>query len=514
MSFIHNNISALFISLVACGFAWIWGGIRGEYILRVVPWLWALMFEVMVCFPQKQPGEPSKHARERVWLAMRGDPMVWTVVAFLVLLAVPFVNRALCPNCDAALIAQGFNTQPPVKFLPFCLNRMHHLNVYLWFLPALTAAVAAKHSLTRSGKRRLVEIVVWNGVLLSVLGFVQQVTGAKAPFWTAPHKYATYFFSTFGYPNMAGSYFAMLFCLSVAVWREHVEAVRRDMAGAPAVRSLSKYRLFWKKHYPLIPSLITFFAALSSLSRAGIILVSTAAVVLFLHAGIVFLSRMKKADRVRAGAFCALGIVVIALAGAAFMPDELQKELDSIGTTEVLDRVTGKGEHHAGIAVQLWKEHPVFGCGGWGYKHLCASRLPESVKFGIKAGWGFGGANVHNDYLQFMVEHGTVGFVMLVAIVAMLLAPVCRAWKRLSLTARFLPVHRQPPPPQALFALPGGAFAMLAAATVPLVHAFGDCPLRSPAVLTLFFVTLACTTGFLPHEHHHDSNDEETNGRE
>ena len=514
MSFIHNNISAIFISFVACGYAWLWGGIRGDIMIRYIPWLWALMFEVMVCFPQRQPGEPSKHARERVWLAMRRDPMVWAVVAFLVLLAVPFVNRALCPNCDAHLIAQGFNTEPPVKFLPYCLNRIHHLNVFMWFLPALTAAVAAKHSLTRSGKRLLVEIVVWNGVLLSILGFIQQVTGARAPFWSEPPKYASYFFSTFGYPNMAGSYFAMLFCLSVAVWREHVEEVRRKMKGTPAVRSLSKYRLFWKKHYSLIPSLITFFAALSSLSRAGIMLVSASAAVLFLHAGIVFLSRMKKADRVRAGAFCALGIVLIALAAAAFMPDDLQKELGNIGTSEVLDRLSGKTEYHSRLALQIWREHPVFGCGGWGYKHLCSSRLPEPVKVGIRAGWGNGGANVHNDYLQFMVEHGAVGFVLLVAIAVMLVAPVCRAWKRLSLTARFLPVNRQPPPPQALFALPGGAFAMLAAAVVPLVHAFGDCPLRSPAVLTLFFLTLACTTGFLPREHRESNDEEETKERE
>ena len=41
-------------------------------------------------------------------------------------------------------------------------------------------------------------------------------------------------------------------------------------------------------------------------------------------------------------------------------------------------------------------------------------------------------------------------------------------------------------------------FCLVVAVTCTLVHAFGDCPLRSPAVLTLFFVTLAAMPGFLP----------------
>ena len=91
---------------------------------------------------------------------------------------------------------------------------------------------------------------------------------------------------------------------------------------------------------------------------------------------------------------------------------------------------------------------------------------------------------------------------MLVAVVVLLLIPVARSWITLAKGVRFLPVKRQPPPPQSFFAFPGGAFSLLVAATVPVVHAFGDCPLRSPAVLTLFYVTLACVPGYLPREEH------------
>ena len=39
---------------------------------------------------------------------------------------------------------------------------------------------------------------------------------------------------------------------------------------------------------------------------------------------------------------------------------------------------------------------------------------------------------------------------------------------------------------------------ILAGATATFIHGFGDCPLRSPAVLSLFFIELAAMDGFLP----------------
>ena len=41
---------------------------------------------------------------------------------------------------------------------------------------------------------------------------------------------------------------------------------------------------------------------------------------------------------------------------------------------------------------------------------------------------------------------------------------------------------------------------LLLAALATVVHSFCDCPLRSPAVLSLFFVILAALPGFMPNE--------------
>ena len=495
MSFIHNNLAALSVALVVCGFGWMFGGRDPEVVLKIMPWLTVFMVESALFFPQRRDGESTSHARTRVWRDLKKSPLVWTAIGFLVLLCIPFMNTGLCPDCDYGLIAQGHSVEPPIAFLPFCVDIAFHREVFMWFMPSLLAMLAARYCLTRAGKRTLLEMIVWNGVAMAAVGFVQQLADAPGPLWRPfPNNVHVYFFSTFGYPNMAGCYFAVLFCLSVSLWRWNYDDVHENIENTHEGRRMSSYRMFWMKHYMMMPSLVCLFAAFVTLSRAAIIFVSSAAAILFLHSAAVQLAKMKKADRVRAMALCLLSLVLLAVAASAFMPDSVTKEMSTVDTRGALDRVTGRGEYHSKVATELWHEHMFFGIGGWGYIHFSPLKLPP------RRYWGPGSANVHNDHLQFLLEHGLIGYLCLVVMVVLLLSPLCNAWMRLSKSVRFLPKRSQPPPPQALFALPGSAFAVLVAAAIPVLHAFGDCPLRSSAVLSLFFTSLACVTGYLPHE--------------
>jgi O-antigen ligase len=493
MRFLYDNIATFAVFSVCATFAWLFGGIRADHLVPVVPWMTAILLEVLVCFPQRHSGETTYEARERVWDGVRHDPLTWVSLGFLALLLIPFVNVGLCPICDYPAIAAGADPSPTVPFLPFCVNRLHHLNVVLWFLPTLLAAVTARHALLKRGKRLVLELVVWNGLLLGFIGAAQQMTSAVGPLWSAASAQTAYFFSTFGYPNMAGDYFTTLFGLSVGLWRWRVDEVDRgDSAHVEKVRHVR----FWKKHYFLIPAVIFFFCALDTLSRAAIILVTVLAVLFFLHAFLCFFSKMKKANRVRTSAISALVLSAITLCAVVFMPEDLQKEIDTLGTTEVLDRVTGKGQYHVRVATQIWKENFFFGVGGWGYKHFC---IPAMTEKELAQQQKVGGINVHNDYLQFLAEHGIAGFALLVAVVVLLLWPLGRVWKAMLESVRFLPNKEQPPQPVQIFVLPAPVFCILATAIATFVHGFADCPLRSPAVLSLFFVSLACMDGFLPH---------------
>ena len=495
---LYDNVVTIMVAVVACTLAWLFGGTRAEYLTPVAPWLAAILLELMLCFPQRHRGETTFAARARVWRALKRDPLAWTVVGFLALLMIPFFNTGLCAVCDyQAIQFEGASPEPTIPFIPYCVNRLHHLNVVMWFVPALIALLAVRHALCKRGKRLLVELIVWNGVGLVAVGFLQQVTGASAPLWLKTDVPQAYFFSTFGYPNMGGDYFTTLFGLAVGLWRWNLDSIRAEKKSKGGDKAPeANHARFWKKHYLLIPAVLFFFAALATLSRAAIILVSLLALVFVVHSFTCFFARLSRARRVRAIAISLLSLVLIALCAVFCTPESLQNEVGTLGATEVLDRVTGKGQYHVRVATEIWKDNALFGCGGWGYKHLCIPRMTEQELRHIQV---TGGINVHNDHLQFLAEHGLVGYGCLVAIVVLLFLPVVRQLKKMVAAVRFIPVRDQPPRPVSLFVVPAPVFCIILTATATFVHGFGDCPLRSPAVLTLFFVSLAAMDGFMPH---------------
>ena len=513
MRFIYDNLAVIHIALVASLTAWLFGGMQGGPLIAVLPWLFLFTVEILFAFPQKKQGEATYEARERVWRAMKKDPLVWVSLGLIVLLAIPFVNNGLCVGCDRALIALGHDPDPPVKFLPFCVNRMHHLNVFLWFVTALSCAIATRHCLNRSGKRLLVEMIVWNGFALAILGFVQTATDAQGPLWQPFTNVAQggTFFSTFGYPNMAGDFFTTLFGLAVALWRRSDNEIHELSKTNHAEVERNRYRTFCRRHYHLIPAVVFFFAALNTLSRAAIILVVSLTAVYFVHAFLSFSRRMRRAERVRKGTIALAITGAIVFFAVQSIPEDMQAEVDTLNTEAVLTRVTGKGQYHVRVATEIWKDNFLFGCGGWGYKHFCIPKMtPEELKH-IQM---VGGINVHNDYLQFLAEHGFVGFGLMVAAVLLLLSPIYSDWKRLYRATRFAKAADLPAKPVALFVLPAPVFCILMTTVATFIHGFGDCPLRSAAVLIQFYIVLAALPGFIPkaaeeHEekkgHHHAS---------
>ena len=503
MSFLYDNVAAIVVAAVASTVAWLFGGARGDLLLPVVPWLFVLLVETIVCFPQRHYGESTYMARSRVWSELKRSKLVWVSCGFLALLLIPFVNNGLCAGCDAELIAHGADPKPLVPFLPFCVNRLDHLNVVLWFMVVLPSVVAVRHCLTRHGKRLVLELIVWNGAALAILGFVQGAMDAPGPFWceVLDGRKAAEFFSTFGYPNMAGDYFTTLFGLAVALWRDRCERQWRENRGKdPSELSGSdanKYGCFWRRHYFLLPAMVFFFAALNTLSRAAIILVTVTAIVYFLHTLVVVLSRMHRSRRVFVGVWSLVVFGLVVFFAAISMPNRMRKEMNTIESVGMLDRVTGRGQYHGRVAPAIWKDHLLFGVGGWGYAHFSVGKMKE-LGIPLQTFQEVGGVNVHNDHLQFLAEHGVVGFGAMVLIVILLLWPVVQQWRTMVQDLRFKKSRSQPPKPVVLFVLPAPVFFILVTAFATVIHAFGDCPLRSCAVLDLFYVSLAALPGFMP----------------
>lgn len=509
MNVFLRNVPVLLVFLTLAAFGWIWGGGGGhsDKLMPTIAWLYLFLFEALLFFPQRRPYEDALSARHRCWHGLRRDPLLWAVLAFLVVLLVPFVNHALCPVCDAVKIRQLAATtglaaedlaKPPVPFIPYCVDLKEHFQVVTWFLPVLTAMLAAKHALLRQGKRVLMEMVVWNAAAMAVFGFVQLATGAEFPFWTkAP--VAVRFFSTFSYANAGGSFFVMAFAFSVGLWQHRV--AEGEAAQDPKAKSGSHEQVLQKwirAHYPLVAVTLNFFGALCTLSRAALMLLFSLAAVAFVYYECALLfARHERTRRIKNAAFGLGGALLFMLAVSVFAPPGLTQELRSLDATGVADRMTGKAQHHVRVAMDLFKDHPVFGVGGWGYRHLCRTKMtPEENR----NPWQMGGANVHNDYLQFLCEHGAVGALLLLAIFFLLATPLFMEWYGLYRTARFMKPDKAPPKPRAIYCLPAGAFWILLGDTALIIHAFGDCPMRFGSILGLFFVSLACAEGYLPRE--------------
>lgn len=500
MRFIANNIVVLVLLVLIGSLAWVFGGSRGDLLPHFVPWLWLFLAETALCFPQRREDESLPEARERVWAAMKADPLVYVTLALWVLLAVPFVNKGLCPICDYPAIEAGGKAGAPVAFLPFCVSRGEQLTVFLWFLAALTAMLATRHALLRSGKRLLMELLVWNGVALAAFGFLELSLGAPGPYWSDPISVKVPYFSTFGYANDGGDYFTALFFISLGVWRRQVSEYRQDAALADEKatdRVLALRDVFWHQHRTLIASAILYFAALNTLSRAAIIFSTAGAILIFLHVGATSLAEMPRIRRIKAGAILMAGMVALAIAASVFMPSRVNREMNGLTVDAALSRLSGRSEYHQRNALKVFADHPLFGVGGWGYRHFSAPYLPENISRNLKYDWCTGGANVHNDLLQFMCEHGVVGLMLIVAVIFLLLMPVVRIWRSMATTVRFT-AKIYLPSPKGFFVFPIPALTLLMAAGMTFIHSFADCPLRSSAVLALFFTELAAVEGFLP----------------
>ncbi|MBO5643480.1 MAG: O-antigen ligase family protein [Kiritimatiellae bacterium] len=495
MKSFYNNIVVFKIALLLGVYSWVFGGTMGPYLIPVIPWLTLILLEGMFFFPQRYEKETLQAARARVWKSLKSDALTWVIVAFIVLLTIPTINTGLCQVCDFPRIAAGEDSKPMLPFLPFCVNRIHHFGVMLWFVPSLLAVLAVKHSCLRAGKRLLIKTLVWNGFALALFGAIQEITGADAPFWGEIEGQRIHFFSTFGYSNMAGAFFTAIFALGFATWRRNIDDVN-NLAKKEEHSNLSQTRnFFWKKHYLGIPTIISYFAAINSLSRATIILVTLLALLFLVHSVASMLVKLPRAKRFKLGVIAASVLALVVVISFSVMPNDVRREIDTVDAREVLDRMTGKKECHADVAMRIWKQYPVFGVGGWGYWHF---RMPNMTKKEIASTLSSGAANVHNDYLQFMVEHGAVGALCLLSILILVVAPIFVQWKQLIISIRFSKERLKIPAPVHIFALPAAALFILLGVIAIMVHATGDCPLRSPAILSTLLVSLASIEGYLP----------------
>ncbi len=462
---------AIHVALMVVYSAWARGGSSPAYVWAL-PWLSLGLLEIMLLLPPAHRGETPKSAVRRMIGGILLDPITYIGIALLGFLLVQWLNGP-CELVENPEAFSGWDYEPPpLKTLPFCVVREEALQVLLWFVAVVSAVVAVRHAVRPSARYFILKLFVANGALLSILGFAQVLTSPGKLFWYRP--ISVYFFSTFGYPNHAGTFFVMMTALSIGLLIRAIgnKGRRAEIAWLALAFCLNAAGIY------------------GSLCRAAIVMGSLIIVVGLAYSLIYLWNRVSRI-RVLAAIVIIAAIAVCAGVLALVPGSPLKKEIDSIEFSHLASVYQGDREELGQAALDIWKDHSWTGVGGWGFRRYVALYMGEDRWEYLQTS---GRANVHNDALQFLCEHGVIGFGLMAALAIALLG---HALVRLPLIRR----ETDPTSGQThswFGSVSPCVWASFAAIAAMMVHSTIDLPFRSIANTLVWFVLLACLPGFMP----------------
>ncbi len=544
MGYMRYLVGAL-VALLFTLYTWLGAGTISPWLRPWALWMALLIAEVAFLLPEQRRNESLFDARRRVLRGVLCDPLMWVSVALWIFLTLQWLNASTFLQWDAAtkswtmygpplsfmthsdaagILAQspkaasGAVILPPYfSWLPFSLRADEARIVLDWFVPILTAILALRHATTRHTKRLVMVYVCIMTSVLAVAGMLDWLFGTQVLCWGREAK--AFFFATFGYPNHAACFFPamMLVAMGMLCWTyEHRERTRM-----PA----------WLY---IVTIAVCAIAAILSGSRAGLIFVFAIAAFAIVYLPIRFFASWS--GRKRLFAFLSLVVAAVAVIGtlafrfyvvhanqarvaaiAAAVTEQERIEANAMPSYVSMPTIDAVVREIAETDWALFFEHPMlmrsgyqgilalrqhdaypwFGAGARSFRHLSERYIDRSNP--EEADWfrmrlGVGQANVHNDTLQFLAEHGWIGFGLMLACCACLLWPFMvdfvtspsrtqsdavadRGWFN-RLNAFFV-------------------FGFLATQLIA-VHSFIDLVFRSPACMMLYGLIFVCAMGFVP----------------
>lgn len=462
---------ALHVALMVIYSSWARGG-SSPYYLWALPWLALGVIEIMLLMPPSGKTDTPRVATSRLIKNIFMDPITYLGLFLVGYLTVQWLNGPLELVEDSAAPAGWKYTDPPWPSMPFSVDTGHALQVLLWFIAVVTAVIAVRHAMKPSARYFILKLFVANGALLSVLGFLQAFTCPGKLYWF--RQMHVYYFSTFGYPNHAGTFFMMTTALCMGL----------------LIRALGDTEN--KRGVPWLLAAFFLNAAgiYGSLCRAAILLGTVMIAVGFIY-GIIYLWRKIPKLQILAALIVAAVLAIIITIFAITPGSPLKKELDTIDFTNIAASIQKSDrEELANTALAIWQDHPWTGVGGWGFIHYVGLYMPEEKWDYLKSS---GRANVHNDPLQFLCEHGMIGAGLMLAIVIALLI---HAFVRLGNVKRATDSATGQPASWGASVSPC-VWAVFAATGAMLVHSCIDLPFRSITNTLIWFISLACLPGFI-----------------
>ena len=436
---------------------WAWAGLRPSFHLFSVVWAGILLAGLLA-------------ARSGSRRAIFHDPVFFLGLAFLALLALQWANAGRVQYFDVGYLRWMY-MPPRWRGWPFAFAAADARQMLSWFFPAWVVALTLRAPVLDSRRQRsLLMALAGNAGLLALFGLAQYLSGTPAIYWLQPLK--GHFFATFAYGNHAPPFFVLASALAAGLLYREVFDARLSPADTPSAARL--------RHPGRVALLVLLLGlcltgAFLGFSRTGVILASLLGIFVVGYGWLRGWHVLTPAGRVNflALSLATAAMVYFAVAGVGesgirreFKLKIAAAEFPSATIWEHIDRELDRRPRFALAALSIWRQHPWFGVGGWGYKYLVADEVAEKYWPSLeKRGW----ANTHCDPLQFLAEFGLVGAGLLGAALAVMARRVCRRECR-----------RQ-------------ALGVMCIVGLGLVVLFSlvDLPFRSPAILYTWIAVLA-----------------------
>jgi O-antigen ligase len=444
--------------------AWARGGTHFA-LQKALPWLGlSVLFCLLAASVQRGQRRDDSPATRALPGTLLRDPVLYLGLAFLLLLVLQWWNSGRVRIFDLETSRWTY-APPPRPGWPSAITTGEAAEMLRWFFPAWCLLVTLRSGIfSRTATCRLLRAVLVSAAALAALGVAVYASGSQRIFWISPAQ--GHFFASFGYANHAGAFFVL--CLGLSL----------GMVTDEFLRLRSRRKHVGRLIILLSITILLLAGANLSLSGAGIAL-SWGLVLFAVVYGVYWVWELL---RVGARVNLIVGCAALLCLGFFFVSGFGQRAFDA--ETAQLESKSPEWEigqrlHQARAAVDIWRDAPWFGVGGWGYRYLFPSYVDDafweslsSLNPESQAIAKTGKANVHNDPLQFLAEFGVVGGGLMALVVICLLVRIgACGWEEI----------RRP-----------GMLCPLVGAALTLLHSLVDLPFRSPAVLYLWLTVLAC----------------------
>lgn len=246
---------------------------------------------------------------------------------------------------------------------------------------------------------RLIFILFFTGVSISLLGLMQKVSGTEKIYWIYPvdQETAKHFFASFPNRNHFANYVNMIIFLAMGIVFSSIPYLTRGVRGL----AISFQKWIWLYAIGLITMVS---AVLFSVSRGGIFSLSVSTILFLMLIG-------EKRVTKRGLAILLLATVFIAMMLAWInAPQEIVDRFSNIKKTQgtLAYRVMGSRLNMADSAFALIKNYPLCGVGFGAFEFIYNKQYnPKLISADARTYYHID--HLHNDVLELLCEVGIAG---------------------------------------------------------------------------------------------------------